>query len=54
MCPYPMVVMKLVVNVSSEKRSSKQLFPTPGSRNGAPIRLGFMLCEGKLLRHIKV
>ena len=26
---YPMVVMKLVVKVSSEKRSNKQLFPTP-------------------------
>ena len=26
---YPMVVMKLEVNESSEKRSSRQLFPTP-------------------------
>jgi hypothetical protein len=49
-----MVVIKLVVNVSSENRSSKQLFPTPGNINGALIRLGFMLCEGKLLQHIKV
>lgn len=28
-----MVVMKLVVKVSSEKRSSKQLFPTPALYN---------------------
>ena len=26
---YPMVVMKLEVNESSEKRNSRQLFPTP-------------------------
>jgi len=29
---YPMVVIKLVVNVSSENRRSKQLFPTPGNK----------------------
>jgi hypothetical protein len=29
---YPMVVMKLGVNESSEKRSNKQLLPTPESR----------------------
>lgn len=28
-----MVVMKLVVKVSSEKRSNKQLFPTPDKYN---------------------
>jgi hypothetical protein len=29
---YPIVVMKLVVNESSEKRRSRQLFPTPANR----------------------
>jgi hypothetical protein len=34
-----MVVIKLVVNVSSENRRSKQLFPTPGNLKREPTRL---------------
>lgn len=30
--PHPIVVMKLLVNWSSENRNSRQLFPTPGAR----------------------
>jgi hypothetical protein len=37
MWTYPIVVMKLVVKVSSEKRKSKQLFPTPASHSGQNI-----------------
>ena len=38
--PYPMVVIKLVVNESSEKRSKRQLFPTPAQRQQMQIWKG--------------
>jgi hypothetical protein len=37
-CTHPMVVMKLGVKLSSENRSSRQLFPTPAWVGGQ--RLG--------------
>lgn len=39
-CAYPMVVMKLDVKLSSAKRSSRQLLPTPAAagRHGGAVR----------------
>lgn len=51
---YPMVVIKLVVNVSSENRRSKQLFPTPGNKKGTHIRLRGSCCNTQFDQNVLV
>jgi hypothetical protein len=55
---YPMVVMKLVVKVSSEKRRRRQLFPTPAKEEEeeeeAEIQVHFRLQRNALKKTLKI
>jgi len=54
----PMVVMKLVVKVSSEKRRRRQLFPTPAKEEEeeeeAEIQVHFRLQRNALKKTLKI
>jgi hypothetical protein len=52
---YPMVVMKLVVKVSSEKRRRRQLFPTPAKEEEEEeIHAHFRLHRNAQKKHQKI